>query len=69
MDLENGLKEVKEMETAGWVASFAPAVKSEDSNGTRGGAVLLHRPWLKTAIPVEATGESGRVLPQDDIDT
>ena len=27
----------------------------------------MHKPWLQTAIPAEATGDAGQVLPDDDI--
>ena len=45
----------------GWTTSQSPAVPSTTSEkGSQGGMLMLHRPWLTTAIPTAATGESGQ---------
>lgn len=53
---------------AGWSPIMAPAKTSEDSEyGTKGGAMVFHKPWLQTATPAIAEGHLGRTLPEDDL--
>ena len=57
-------REAKELAHAGWTVSYSPAKPSSSSEtGTQGGTMLLHKPWLQTAIPVEAVGPAGQELP------
>ena len=47
---------------------MAPAVKAEDNLiGTKGGAMIFHRPWLQSATPAIAEGPQGWELPEDDL--
>ena len=56
------------IQAAGWVVSQAPArVSTKSASGTHGGALLMHKPWLQTAIPAEAEGPGGKWLPENDI--
>ena len=47
LDIEHSKKEASELEQAGWVVSYSPAKKAEDTNGNTGGAMLMHKPWHK----------------------
>ena len=60
-------REFKGFAKAGWTVSYSPATPSEDSTGNKGGAWLMHKPWLQSAVPIEAEGDAGQVLPEGDI--
>ena len=60
-------KEYKEFTKAGWTVSYSPATPSEDSSGSRGGAWLMHKPWLHSAVPIEVESDARQVLPEGDI--
>ena len=60
-------REYKELTQAGWKVSYSPASPAEDSNGNQGGAWLMHKPWLQSAVPIEAEGDAGQQLLEGDI--
>ena len=64
----NAHKTMNSMSLAGWNPIMAPAVASDESeHGTKGGAMLFHKPWLQTATPAIADDPLGRTLPEDDL--
>ena len=67
LDSSNSSREYGEISKAGWTAAYSPAKPSEEGDGCKGGALLMHKPWLQSAIPVEATGCSGQVFPEGDL--
>ena len=47
---------------------MAPAVKADDNPiGTKGGAMIFHRPWLQSATPAPADGTQDRILFENDL--
>ena len=36
-------------------------------NGTHGGVMLMHKPWMQSAIPTAAEGPGGKLLPEGDV--
>ena len=51
----------------GWKTSHTPAVPTGNGGGTRGGTMLLHKPWLQAACPAVAAGNAGELMPPDDL--
>lgn len=53
---------------AGLVVSHSPAsISAKSDSGTHGGTMLLHKPWLQSAIPAAAEGAKGQRLPEGDV--
>jgi hypothetical protein len=59
---------IKLMERNKWVTSASPArLSNKSEKGTQGGTMMGHKPWLQSAIPVEAIGQGGKIMPAEDM--
>ena len=62
------VKAAKHFEKAGWVSIRSDALQSNKSDkGTSGGTLLLHKPWVQSAIPAECIDAEGLQLPDGDL--
>ena len=59
------LEALKQLKFAGWRASCAQAtISAKSENGTSGGAILCHKPFLTSACPAVAEGKDGSQMPE-----
>lgn len=67
LDKEESAKARDQIAAQRWIVSSAAARPTGTSDkGNHGGALLAHKPWLQTSIPIEATGKGGCDMPDCD---